>query len=338
MATKLTPSLLLLLTLTSHATAWGTLGHDTVAFIAQSFVSSKTATFAQTLLNDTSTAYLANVATWADSYRYTTEGAFSAPLHYIDAMDTPPSSCNVDYARDCPEEGCVVSAISNYTTRVQNTNLALVERQKALKWIVHFLGDIHQPLHVENLEVGGNNIAVTFDGTSTNLHHIWDSNMAEKLIGGYSLNDAKTWAAELVTEIKTGKYANASQSWLDGMTLSDGVASAMHWATDANSFVCTTVLPNGQAAVQGKELDGTYYDSAIPVIQMQIAKAGYRLAAWLDLIVTGKTALSASTSYKREESRQVISRREVALEDWMVEARRVRRAFGWNCGPEGHHH
>lgn len=43
----------------------------------------------------------------------------------------------------------------------------------ALKWIIHFLGDIHQPLHDEALEVGGNGIDVTYDGESTNLHHIW---------------------------------------------------------------------------------------------------------------------------------------------------------------------
>lgn len=50
----------------------------------------------------------------ADSYRYTTAGKFSAPYHYIDANDSPPSSCSVDLSRDCDSEGCVVSAIKNY--------------------------------------------------------------------------------------------------------------------------------------------------------------------------------------------------------------------------------
>lgn len=330
-------TLLSLLTLASQTSAWGTLGHDTVAFIAQSFVSTKTATYAKDLLGDTSNAYLANVATWADSYRSTAEGAFSAPLHYIDALDSPPESCNVDYDRDCPEEGCVVSAIANYTTRLSQTELGATERQKALKWVIHFLGDIHQPLHVENLAVGGNTINVTFEGDKTNLHHIWDTNMPEKLIGGYSLEDARGWASDLVTEIKSGKYANASASWLEGINLNDSIASALHWAQDANSHVCTTVLPDGEDSVEGKELDGAYYDSSIPVIQTQIAKAGYRLAAWLNLIVTGETGLE-SAGYRREVVRNLVKRRDVKLEDWMVEARRVRRAFGWNCGPEGHHH
>jgi hypothetical protein len=62
--------------------------------------------------------------------------------------------------------------LANYTSRVTDTKLSTVERQKALKWIVHFVGDIHQPLHDENLEIGGNNINVTFDGTARNLHSI----------------------------------------------------------------------------------------------------------------------------------------------------------------------
>lgn len=53
----------------------------------------------------------------SDSYRYTTAGTFSAPYHYIDALDSPPTSCSVDYARDCGVGGCVVSAISNYVNR-----------------------------------------------------------------------------------------------------------------------------------------------------------------------------------------------------------------------------
>src|ERR1700709_53723 len=99
--------------------AWGQLGHYTVALVAQKYVSTSTASWVKGILGDTSTTYMANVATWADSYRYTTAGAWSAPLHFIDAEDSPPSSCNVNYNRDCGANGCVVSAIKNYTTRLR---------------------------------------------------------------------------------------------------------------------------------------------------------------------------------------------------------------------------
>ena len=82
-------ALLPLLAALPYASAWGSLGHTTVAYIAQNYVSHKTAKFAQRLFNDTSSAYLANVATWADSYRYEAGGQFSSVYHYIDALDNP---------------------------------------------------------------------------------------------------------------------------------------------------------------------------------------------------------------------------------------------------------
>lgn len=96
--------------------AWGTLGHTTVAYIASNFVQLETRDLFQDILHNTSDAYLASVATWADSFRYTAAGRFSAPFHFIDAEDSPPDSCNVKYARDCGEQGCVVGAIQNYVS------------------------------------------------------------------------------------------------------------------------------------------------------------------------------------------------------------------------------
>jgi hypothetical protein len=80
-------SLLPLLAAAPLASAWGSLGHTAIAYMAQGLVSQKTAEFAQGLLNDTSSAYLANVATWADSYRYEKGGEYSAVYHYIDARE-----------------------------------------------------------------------------------------------------------------------------------------------------------------------------------------------------------------------------------------------------------
>lgn len=111
-------TLLSLFSLIPTAQCWGTLGHETVAYIAQNFVQPSTAQWAQGILSDTSSSYLANYATYADSYRYTSAGRFSAPFHFIDANDNPPSSCGVDYDRDCGENGCVVSAVMNYVCAI----------------------------------------------------------------------------------------------------------------------------------------------------------------------------------------------------------------------------
>lgn len=181
------------------ALAWGAMGHETVAYVATNFVAASTKAYFQSLLGDTSADYLASVASWADSYRYTTAGKFSAPYHYIDANDSPPSSCSVSVARDCGSAGCIVTAIANYTSQLLSSSVSTANRQIAAKMVVHFLGDVGQPLHCEALDVGGNDIDVTFADDDTNLHAVWDSNIPEKIAGGSSQTTAKSWAATLTT-------------------------------------------------------------------------------------------------------------------------------------------
>ncbi|KAH6663049.1 S1/P1 nuclease-like protein [Halenospora varia] len=277
-----TAPIVLLTSCLPSALCWGVLGHETVAYVASNFVTSATQTKFQTILGDTSANYLASIAAYADTYRSTTAGKFSAPYHYIDALDNPPQAVVWTMHETVAQE---------VTARVQSTSLSAADVTLAAKMLVHFLGDIHQPLHDENLEVGGNNVPVTFDGVSTNLHAVWDTSIPQKYAGTATLAHAKTWADTLTTAIKTGSYKSSAASWLTGMTLKDPVSSSMIWATDSNSYVCSTVMPNGYLATESGDLSGDYYAEALPIVQIQIAKAGYRLAAWLNLIATGSTGL-----------------------------------------------
>jgi hypothetical protein len=319
--------------------AWGSLGHETIAYIASHYVSKDTASWAQAILNDTSSSYLANVATWADTYRRTAEGEFSAPFHFIDANDNPPHSCNVDYERDCSGEGCVVSAIANYTQRVQSPQtLDALQVNYALRWIVHFCGDISQPLHNENYEIGGNGIDVTFDGEATNLHASWDTSIPEELRGGFGLSEAAAWSADLVKEIDSGKYKSVAASWLKGIDIDDPISTAMVWARDGNSYVCTVVLPKGGAILNNTELYPAYYDSAVATVEMQIAKAGYRLAKWLDAIAERqKKPATYRTAHARQEVKKSVvdlSGRDLLPEsNILTRANRAKRAMGdGGCG------
>lgn len=245
---------------------------------------------AQGVLGDSSSSYLANIASWADQYRGTAAGKWSAPLHFIDAEDNPPSSCDVNYDRDCGSSGCSVSAIANYTQRAGDGRLSSAHVEEALKFLVHFVGDVTQPLHDEAYAVGGNDIQVTFDGYSDNLHSDWDTFMPEKLVGGSSLSDAQSWANALIDEITSGSYQSQAASWIEGDDVSDAVATATRWASDANAYVCTVVMPNGAAALETGDLYPSYYNSAIGTIELQIAKAGYRLGNWLNLIYNSEIA------------------------------------------------
>jgi hypothetical protein len=102
----------------SSVHAWGTLGHQTVALLAQQYLLPETISSVQEILNDTTPIYMGRTALWADQYRLTPEGKFSAPFHFIDGRGTPPGTCGVTMS-DCPEEGCAVSAIANYVSRPQ---------------------------------------------------------------------------------------------------------------------------------------------------------------------------------------------------------------------------
>ncbi|KAM3508856.1 hypothetical protein MY11210_006567 [Beauveria gryllotalpidicola] len=272
------------------AQAWGSLGHATVAYIAQNYLTNDTTVWAQDVLGDSSDSYLASIASWADDYRSTTAGQWSAPLHYIDAEDNPPTSCNVDYERDCGSTGCSISAIANYTQRVGDGRLSAAHVNEALKFLVHFMGDVTQPLHDEAYEVGGNDIKVTFDGYSDNLHSDWDTYIPQKKVGGSKLTDAQSWASALVAEIESGALKGQAAGWISGDNVADPIASATRWASDANAYVCSVVMPDGAAALQQGDLYPDYYNSVIDTVELQVAKGGYRLGNWLNNIYSSKIA------------------------------------------------
>ncbi|KAF8178211.1 nuclease s1 [Mycena galopus ATCC 62051] len=321
--------------------AWGVLGHATVAYIAQNYVTSETAKWAQGILDDTSSSYLANIASWADDYRETTAGAFSAPFHFIDAEDNPPTTCDVNYARDCGSSGCSVSALANYTQRVGDGRLSATNTNQALMFLVHFVGDITQPLHDEAYEVGANDVAVHFMGFDDNLHADWDTYIPEELIGGDTLADAESWAKTLIADIETGAYKSVAASWIAGDTISDVVTTATRWAADANTFVCSVVMPNGAAALTAEaDLYPTYYNSVVPTIELQIAKAGYRLGNWLNLIYAGEIVErdlavkrgDLSWVERRRPEEDLDGRKFLPAERELSRAKLARQAVGFGCG------
>ncbi|OAR00034.1 hypothetical protein LLEC1_07551 [Akanthomyces lecanii] len=269
------------------ASAWGSLGHITTAYIASNFIANSTEAYLKELLKRTDDDYLASVASWADSIRYTKWGKFTSTFHFIDAHDQPPHSCNVDLERDCKQSGCVISSLTNYTEQVYDASLPAWRRAQAAKFVVHFVGDLHQPLHNEDVSRGGNGIHVLWGGRELNLHHVWDSSILEKWLGGlrgkpYPL--AKRWATQLTDEISQGKWAGEKDSWVKDINLADTNSTALAWSREANALVCSHVLPQGPQDIQGQELSGQYYEDAAPILEKQVALAGYRMAALLDRI------------------------------------------------------
>ncbi|OAA72174.1 nuclease PA3 [Cordyceps fumosorosea ARSEF 2679] len=270
-------------------TAWGSLGHITTAYIASNFIANSTEVYLKELLQRTDDDYLASIASWADSIRYTKWGRFTSTFHFIDAHDQPPHACNVDLERDCKQTGCVVSSLTNYTTQAYDRALPAWRRAQAAKFVVHFVGDLHQPLHNEDVARGGNGIYVRWAGAERNLHFVWDTAILERWLGGSGRGKrayvlGRRWAEQLTAEIETGRWAEERDSWVKGIDMADTNGTALAWSREANAIVCSHVLPQGPQAIHDQELSGQYYEDAAPILEKQVALAGYRMAALLDKI------------------------------------------------------
>ncbi|KAJ3781219.1 S1/P1 nuclease [Lentinula aff. detonsa] len=172
---------------------WGAAGHEIVATIAQIHLHPSVLPVICEIFNYTSTnpneppCHLAPVSTWADRFKYRMR--WSAPLHYVGAKDDYPSETCVFPG----ERGWAGSKNINVLAGIRNVTSLLdawVEGQRssddtaeeALKFLIHFVGDLHMPLHLTGRDRGGNSIKVRFDGRQTNLHSAWDGLLIAKTL------------------------------------------------------------------------------------------------------------------------------------------------------------
>jgi hypothetical protein len=170
----------------NDAFAWGGEGHRVIADIAEQYVEPDVALKLRELLAIENDASLAEVSTWADEIRR--QERQTAPWHYVNIPIHPPppgSKGSYEALRDCANHNCVVAQISDWLMILQDNNRASTQRLQALKFVVHFVGDVHQPLHCSNDDDrGGNDIHVNFNGRMTNLHAVWDTAILAPVVGG----------------------------------------------------------------------------------------------------------------------------------------------------------
>jgi S1/P1 Nuclease len=278
--------------------AWGNIGHRTIAYLAEKYLSPGATTYVSSLLGDTD---ISDAAIWADQVKRTHEFHGTDKWHYIDAEDDPPRTCQVNFGRDCnPGPGCVVSAIMNMTERVNDPDLSAYDHGNALKFLLHFIGDVHQPLHTEAEDRGGNGIEVEWGRKKTNLHAVWDSMIIEKLIGWRAGDEehafSKEWANKL---FGAGGSGLDLQSECDDVQNAQGCALA--WASEANKWICDYVLKDDVEGVEGKDLTGEYYSGAVPIVEDLIGKAGRRLAAWINALAAQGTAMEEDGKLQVQE-------------------------------------
>ena len=170
-----TAALLLALILFSpFASAWSEPGHRMIGAIAQEKLNAKAASAVAALLAAEPEPTLAGVSAWADWIRGTDPemARSTSTWHYV---NFPQSGCAFDAKRDCPGGRCLIAALRTQLKLLSDISQPTPVRTQALKWIVHLVGDVHQPLHTGyGFDRGGNDFQVNWLGEGNNLHWVWD--------------------------------------------------------------------------------------------------------------------------------------------------------------------
>jgi hypothetical protein len=255
--------------------AWSPQGHRLVALLATNHLTPMASQNISWLLGSAS---LADVAVWADQYL---EGNNQTSFwHYV---NIPLDATSYDRDRDCPRQpgvaaggpgdrwrDCVVDRILYNQGRLANTSLDRADRAIALKFLVHLIGDLHQPFHALGVERGGNGILISAFGSATcsyddgnpypcNLHGVWDTT----LIAHRRLSDPQ-YVAELERQIK-------QRGWVAKET-----SSPAQWAMESHALAKVALLASGGV------VDEAYFREEIAVIDERLALGGLRLAVWLN--------------------------------------------------------
>ncbi|WCJ24502.1 endonuclease 2 [Euphorbia peplus] len=264
---------------------WGIDGHLITCKIAQSRLTSAAADAVKELLPPAAENDLSSYCSWADRVKFRYH--WSSPLHYI---DTPDSLCTYLYDRDCKdEEGekgrCVAGAINNYTSQLVTYNTAVSSSKsqynltEALLFLSHFMGDIHQPLHVGfTSDKGGNTIDVHWYTRKQVLHHVWDNSIIETDEERFYNSNVDALINAIQTNI-TGEWSDLVPRWetcsrnitaCPDIYASEGIKAACDWAY--------------KGAPDGSVLEDDYFLSRKPIVALRLAQGGVRLAATLNRI------------------------------------------------------
>ena len=265
--------LLLLLSLcTNPAHAWGRLGHRLIGELTEQQLSPAARAQVRELMQDEPDPRLAAIATWADEVRdqVVTGWEWSRPLHYVHIRD---AACRYDAARDCRDGACLVDAVQRYVRKLADTSLPRAERAEALKFLVHFVCDIHQPLHTgHRRDKGGNDFQISLrrpglPPVATNLHSIWDY---------YLLANEDGPVSDAVFRAHVERLQAAPQPAAG--TSSFRPEDAVRWAENSCAL---TNAPGFYPRRPGK-LPTDYFERMRPLAEARLRLAAVRLALMIE--------------------------------------------------------
>lgn len=259
------------------ALAWGVPGHRLVGEVAARHLDPAAQAEVDALLAGEPDPTLSGVAVWADTLRDNDPPRFkqTSSWHYV---NTPPGQCAFDPARDCPDGNCVTGAIGKQRAILADRTQPREARRDALKFLVHFVGDVHQPLHAGNRnDRGGNQFQVSLrtaikpeayardkyvDGVmGTNLHAVWDY---------YVLAERGLTQAQYADDLDAPPWPPLPSS-------DQPMSPPEAWAAES-----CRLLDARQLYPQQSKMDRSYPDTMRPLAEQRVRQAAYRLSVLLN--------------------------------------------------------
>jgi hypothetical protein len=297
------------------AHGWGANGHRTISLIAQRCLDDEAAAEIYRLLEGRS---LASISDWADIIRSDERWDCASPFHYATIT---PGARYLD--EGVPPQGDVLGAIVYYEELLSNRAATPEQRAVALKFLVHFVGDVHQPLHVGlGCDRGGNDVQVEWFGEVANLHSVWDSKIYDSWRLSYT--EFADFIDHLDTTEREAIQNTTPIEWLVESQKHHVEVYRCSTSRDRCPCLCGDCT-NGYSAFGGCtsrpcmlsvsgpiRLAWEYRYRARPIVERQLLKAGLRLAAILDW------ALSEEPS---SEAYEEMKRRVKAKPDWDISMR-----------------
>jgi hypothetical protein len=240
--------------------SWGVEGHTLVARLAAARLTPKASAAVARILGPDAT--LASISTWADQVRNTRKE--TGAWHYIDIQIT---DAHLDMKRDCPQGNCVLTKIEEFEKVLKDKTTPSEKRKEALMFLVHFVGDMHQPLHcADRHDKGGNDTKLTFFGRPTNLHGVWDSGLLARI----GPEDA------LYAELNKNLSPKRAKKFAKG--------DVKKWAEQSHrqaQLIAYGKLPKAEPGAV-IALAEAYQQQADPIVKEQLEEAGARLAKVLN--------------------------------------------------------
>lgn len=246
---------LLIAVMSLSTQAWGPQGHRIAGTLTEAYLSDASREAIRGLIGDES---LADASTWADRMRDSPSPFWqdrAGPYHYV---TVPPGNTYSEVG--APRKGDSTTALAEFRAILENPSASRANKQLALRFSLHIIQDLHQPMHVGNgRDRGGNDVRLKLNGKSTNLHRVWDS--AILTVAGRS---DRTWVEKL-SNISPEQAA----AWSEG---------------DPLVWIAESAQLREQVYPERRSIRDDYLERWLPEVEQRIQQSAVRTAAWMNTL------------------------------------------------------